>query len=511
MSTIVFTGARVWVDEARFEERTLWVSDGRVAALGGRGAPDTGGRDDIRVLDFSGKYIMPSFVDAHFHLMALAGKALRCDLSEARNARDVVALLDAWIGAHPGDEPVVGVDFDESTWDDPALPSRGALNGVATDRPVYARRICGHVGVGNDAMLRQLAKIPPIASFVDNESGRIVEGAVFEANRITRPPQEVLAGSVDGAIAQLHAMGVTAIHDIVDESTIDTYVEGLENSERPLRLDAYVHLPAADFDDARDRLEEASGINAAGIKIFADGSLGGRTAALHQPYADGTGTGDLLVTKADLVRELTRCRQDDIACAVHAIGDHALSTVLEAMSEVGTGDARFRIEHAEIIGERELDACARLGVPLVMQPNFVRNWGGEGGLYEQRLGRERWQHNNRFASLLSAGVPFIFSSDVMPAGPLYGIRGATHHPVAAERIGPAEALRRYTTAASHLWGGDDDAHGIDVGAPADLVVLSGNPLFADVDGLTVEATYVGGWEVYRNRATAPRNHANRRR
>lgn len=507
MSTIVFAGARVWIDEARFEERTLWVSDGRIAGIGGRaGAADAAGRDDVRLLDFSGKYIIPSFVDAHFHLLALAGKRLRCDLSGARSARDAVERLAAWAASHPGREPLVGVDFDESAWDDAALPTRDALDAIAADRPVYARRICGHVGVANHALLAAL----DTKRFVDAASGRIAEDAVFEANRLTRPPRAALAGAIDGAIATLHALGVTAIHDIVDATTIDVYVEGLEASDRPLRLDAYVHVPAAEFNEACDRLEEASGVNAVGIKIFTDGSLGGRTAALHAPYADGPGDGELLVGRDALMRELAACREQDIGCAVHAIGDRALRTVLSAMEKTGVEGARFRVEHAEIMGDEELAACARLRVPLVMQPNFVRNWAGEGGLYETRLGRERWRRNNRFASLLRAGVPFVFSSDGMPAGPLYGIRGATHHPVAEERIGPAEALRRYTTAARAL-GSDPDAYGIEIGSPADLVVLSGNPLIADVDGIVVEATYVGGWEVFRAPVPAsPRSHSKRR-
>jgi predicted amidohydrolase YtcJ len=497
MSTTVFAGARVWIDEARFEERTLWVSDGRVAGIGGRGgATDAAGRDDVRVLDFTGKYIVPSFVDAHFHLLALAGKQLRCDLAGARGAADLVERLAAWAVAHPGREPIVGVDFDESTWDDATLPTRDALNAISAERPVYARRICGHVGVANDALLLALQT----KRFVDATTGRIAEDAVFDANRRTRPPRAAMVQAIDGAIATLHSLGITAIHDIVDATTIDVYVEGLEASDRPLRLDAFVHVAAADFDDARDRLEEASGVNAVGIKIFADGSLGGRTAALHAPYADGPGDGELLVGREALMRELAACRKQGIGCAVHAIGDRALATVLSAMEKTGVADARFRIEHAEIMGDEELAACARVRVPLVMQPNFVRNWSGEGGLYETRLGRERWKRNNRFASLLRAGVPCVFSSDGMPAGPLYGIRGATHHPVAEERIGPADALRRYTTAARIL-GSEEDSHGIDIGSPADLVVLSGNPLFADLDLIAVEATYVGGWEVFR--APAP--------
>jgi len=161
------------------------------------------------------------------------------------------------------------------------------------------------------------------------------------------------------------------------------------------------------------------------------------------------------------------------------------------------------------VGDAELDACARLRVPLVMQPNFVRNWGGAGGLYQRRLGSERWRHHNRFASLVRAGVPFAFGSDVMPAGPLFGMKGATHHPVDGERIGPLEALGRCLWSRGSAPG--DPVPGLAAGADADLVVLTGNPLLADVDGLRIEATLAAGETVYRAPAEPPKQRTKRRR
>jgi predicted amidohydrolase YtcJ len=96
--------------------------------------------------------------------------------------------------------------------------------------------------------------------------------------------------------------------------------------------------------------------------------------------------------------------------------------------------------------------CEKLRVPLVMQPNFVRNWGGEDGMYANRLGRERWEKHNPFASLSRTNIPFVFSSDGMPAGPLFGLRGATHHANPRERIASAEAFYRYTRAAADVFG-----------------------------------------------------------
>lgn len=523
MSTLVIAGARVWTDDGhggiRFEPRTIWIRDGRIVeVLPGVTAPSPGARPDVRVCDARGRFVIPAFVDAHFHLLALANKGLRCDLARTTSAADVVARLAVHASANEARDgnAIVGVDFDESDWTTAALPVRVALNSVSAARPVYARRVCCHVGVANDALLRALAG-RVAARFIDTETGRITEDAVFEANRLTRPANDAVAAAMDGAVAHLHALGITAIHDIVDPDTFDAYGAGLCATRRPLRIDAFIHTTAREFDAARarfDAMDPARGgrVRAIGIKIFSDGSLGARTAALQEPYADADTSGELWVERKTLAEELTSCAKQGIACAVHAIGDRALATVLDAMGDAVAGagtSTRFRVEHAEVIGAGELERIARLRVPLVMQPNFVRNWGGEGGLYERRLGRARWERNNPFATLLRTGARVVFGSDGMPAGPLFGLRGATHHAVAHQRIGAVDAVRRYTTAARGMWTPGANAPAVEAGAPADLVILSASPLIADFDGLRIEATFAEGHEVYRAPASDARRYTKR--
>jgi hypothetical protein len=516
MSLLIVNHAQLWNPSRSDGEaaalRAVWMQGDRVVDVTPvEAAPRPGDRSDVRVVSFPGAFVMPAFVDAHFHLLSLAHRSLRCDLSSAHSAADVVAALETSARERADEAPVVGVDFDESDWRDDSLPTRDQLDSISAQRPVYARRVCCHVGVVNTALLRRLRSS---GRFVDRASGRIVENAVFEANRLTRPPAAAQVGAIDGAIAHLHSLGVTAIHDIVDPETLGVYVEGLSASSRPLRIDAYLHAPAEAFDRARDRLLplRRRGVRAMGVKIFADGSLGGRTAALNGRYADGDGDGELLVETDALRAELEACALRSIACAVHAIGDRALHGVLDAMERVSArypGRARFRIEHAEVIGPEEMKRCERLRVPLVMQPNFVRNWGGEDGMYASRLGRERWTRHNPFASLARANVPLVFSSDGMPAGPLFGLRGATHHANARERLSPAQAFYLYTRAAADVLGSWDEPDGdeerpaegrIAPGARADLVVLSGNPLLADPDRLVVLATIAGGVEAFRSAA-----------
>lgn len=506
MSTLVISGARVWTDDGagsiRFDPRTIWIRDGRIVeVLPGATAPLAGARPDVRVFDAVGKFVCPAFVDAHFHLVALANKSLRVDLSAATSASDVVARLASRAA-------LVGVDFDESDWRDAALPTRADLNTVSATQPVYARRVCCHVGVANDALLDLLAPRVP-ARFVDRESGRITETAVFEANRLTRPEDGAVAAAMDGAVAHLHALGITAIHDIVDPDTIEVYGAGLRATQRPLRIDAYLHLSARAFEDTRARFDaiDPARVRAVGIKIFSDGSMGARTAALHESYADADTRGDLLVQAHELASEVAACAEQGIACAIHAIGDRALSTVLDAIETTRATRARVRIEHAEVIAERDIERILRLGVPLVMQPNFVRNWGGEGGLYERRLGRARWLRHNPFATLARAGVRVVFSSDGMPAGPLFGLKGATHHAVEGECIGAIDAFRRYTTSVAAMWTAGKPPRAIEAGDVADLVVLSGNPLLADTDRLRVEATFAEGREVFHAPSSDPRRHS----
>ena len=524
MSLLIVNQARVWnpsLGEGEpAEPRAVWIQGSRIVDVTSvDAAPRESARSDVRVISFPGGFVIPAFVDAHFHLLSLAYKGLRCDLAPAHSAAEVVALLEPYAGAHAGDRAVVGVDFDESEWRDRALPTRAMLDAITSTQPLYARRVCCHVGVANTALLSMLESP---ARFVDRESGRIVEDAVFEANRRTRPPDAAQVASIDGAIAHLHALGITAIHDIVDPETLGVYVEGLCASRRALQIDAYVHVSAREFPRAREAMAPLSdrGVRARGIKIFSDGSLGGRTAALNQRYTDGEGNGELLVSPSSLQSELEACAHAGIACAVHAIGDRALRTVLDAMSEARAKSrtAMFRIEHAEVIGEAEMARCRDLRIPLVMQPNFVRNWGGEDGMYAARLGRDRWEHHNPFSSLSRAGVPFVFSSDGMPAGPLFGLRGATHHAHAEERLAPAEAFYRYTLAAREVfagWGAPDEdrpSAKIEAGGRADLVVVSAHPLLADPDRIRVEATIADGVEVYRAEPIkAPTFHSKRRR
>lgn len=495
MSRKLFTNVLLLTPKGRFVPGSILVDGGIIRSVIPTGSQETT-FTDAEVIDLNGRHMIPGFVDAHFHLLSLALKRLRCDLSAAKSASEVKLLLADWLRVSDPAWPAVGVDWDESAWDQPDFPTRSMLDAIDTERPIFARRICGHVGVVNGAFL---ALLRGPAGFIDRDSGVITESAVAEATRLSYPAAEAVKPAVEAAIGELHRIGVTGIHDIVEGQYIDAYLDAVCSSPLGIRIDGLLHVGPDEFGHVRDRTSNigAGRFRAVGIKLYADGSLGGRTAALHSSYSDAQTIGEFLLDEVALADTLRKCCEGGFTCAVHAIGDRALRTVLLEMSRFPSDTALFRIEHAELTGWDEIRMLEKTPVYLAMQPNFVRNWQQPGGLYSTRLGEDRRCKCNRFGSLRRAGVPFMFGSDGMPPGPLYGLRGATHHPVEEECIPLADALRRYTEAPNRLGAYPRPAGELVEGNVADFVVLGGNPDDGDPDSLRVEETYMDGERVFR--------------
>ena len=446
---------------------------------------------DITTIDLRGGYLLPGFVDSHTHLTSLALKTARCDLSAARSADDVCRLLEQWAVDH--DTPcIMGVDWDERDWTGPAHPTRLMLDAIDKTRPVLARRICGHMGVANTPLLE---KLPPKTGLIDNDTGVVREHALWEAGQICGPDLETLHEGIETAIRSLHRLGITAVHDIVEPAKFDFYLEGVMKSHVPLLIDVLVHTHPDDLAPCIEKARQTDPLffRIAGVKCFLDGSLGGHTAALNEPYADSdTDRGTLLMGNEELSSIIGASVARGYACAMHAIGDRAIDQALDAVAGVPSDAEHLRIEHCELVGDEQIDRLVRSPVMLVMQPNFVRNWGMSGGLYEKRLGAARFRLCNRWRTLREAGVPFVFSSDCMPPGPLHGLSGATQHPIEDERLDPVDAIDRYTRLPHEVGLHKREAGLLEPGHLADLVVLDGDPLDGDFDRVHVKQTFVGG-------------------
>jgi predicted amidohydrolase YtcJ len=499
MTLTLFEKGRVLSPLGAFQEASILVSGGKIAGVSAAGdagePPPSESAPDVDRVDLSGIYVIPGFVDCHIHLTALALNKLRCDLSAAASARDVCEKMAFWAASHPDAPFLMGVDFDESRWENGQLPTKVMLDGIDDRRAVLVRRICGHVGVVNTALLKRVRFRPDL---VDEEAGIIREHVLWEAGHLWEPDEDQVAASVESAIRDLHRLGITTIHDLVEPERFEAYVRGVAASSAPLRIDAMIHTNPRDLEYYRRAVAEsgARDFRVIGAKCFLDGSLGARTAALNSDYADGSGWGTLLMRR-EVIRALAEeCFEDGYVLAIHAIGDRAVDLAAKSLRDFPRGTNLFRIEHCEIAGPAQIEFLRGAPVVLSVQPNFVRNWGGAGGLYERRLGRERLRWSNRYRTFLSVGLPCVFGSDGMPAGPLYGLKGATEHPTEEERLTPEEALACCTSRPHAVGAHTRDAGTIEEGRVADFVLLDANPLTEDPDRIKVLGTIIDGEIVY---------------
>jgi predicted amidohydrolase YtcJ len=431
--------------------------------------------------------VVPGFTDAHCHLIFVGLLAVRPNLEEARSRGDVVARIRAALEDAEADT-VLAEGWDESTWPTGERALSGAdLDRLSSDRPIVARRACTHLAVANRAALRFLEGVDG----TDMSTGTLLETAAMTAGQHLPGLDRQRERAVAHAVAEARRNGVTGVHEF--GKRVDLRPWASADLDIRLRFFAKFEEWTTDPEGLDAEVRSATGRPIAGIKFFADGSFGARTAAVDTPYAGMAARGTLLWEDAALESAIRRVHDHGLPTATHAIGDRAVARCLNLLERTGVvGD---RLEHVELVRPGDADRMARLGVTASMQPNFIRRWGMAGGLYERVLGRERAARSNPYAELARAGVPLAFGSDAMPIGPLYGLMGAIEHPVAEQRLSVVDAVVAATRGGPASV--DERAGSIEVGADADLAVLDVKSLNADAwRHASVTQTVVGGRLVY---------------
>lgn len=479
--------------------------------IGGEPGPDAH--------DYAG-FIVPGLRDAHFHPVTYAASLVVPSLKAARDFADIETLLgEARASAAPG-QPMSAIRLDDESLAEGRLPTRYDLDSMVDDHPLILHRYCGHIAVANSAAL-QLAGIDastadPVGGTLDRDSHGEPTGVLREMGielvslplaRVTGPA--VSDGDVIDAMYALAAVGLTSIAGIVGcgdgpwADLGDQFAQMLRVADRlPIKVRLLVigtspeqlHRVAAQV-----RSTGSANLTFLGVKIFGDGSLGGHTAAMHEPFADANTTGQLRFD-AEHSRPLAEAALDlGGIVAIHAIGDRANAAVLDFyrdLVEEGADPARLRIEHASVLGEPEIAAFAELGVVASVQPAFMAS---ETGWLERRIGRERLPYTYPFRTLLDRGVPLAGGSDcpVEPPQPLWGMAAARDRCgiVPEQGLTAREALDLFTIGAARSM---LEPPPLEVGSPADFIVLDVDPLQATPDELrdaAVLATYVDGQKV----------------
>ena len=359
-------------------------------------------------------------------------------------------------------------------WPERRLPTRTELDAIEANRPLILRRVCMHIAVANSAALERIGRG---YGEVNRATGELREEIVFRIDSDIFPPSEEENRRVIlDAQEHVFSLGVTTVHEIDFPSVVDAY-RSLD-SDRKLRLRLFFFVYGTPEETER-AVGEGDGRNfrVAGVKAFLDGSIGGGTAAVVEPYPAG-GEGMLLMNRKDVEDLVRDAEARSLPVALHAIGDRAIDVALDGMEAAFGGTPSsfpHRLEHVEMLREDQAERVKRLGILLCMQPNFQIRWGGEGGLYDGRFGRKRTIGLNRTGSWIRMGIPVAFGSDGMPIDPFYGLEGAVHHPVPGERIDPELAFRCYTAEAENFVQGGGASGVLAAGRRADLLLFTSAP------------------------------------
>ncbi|MFE6102799.1 amidohydrolase [Streptomyces laurentii] len=452
------------------------VERGHVAWVGSEGAADAFASGVDEVVDLDGALVTPAFVDAHVHTTATGLALTGLDLSSAASLADAAERIRTYAEARPEDRILIGHGWDAARWPERRPLTRAELDALTGGRPLYLTRIDVHSAVVTTALLDLVPGVRALDGFHDGQQP--LTGAAHHAVRAAAyaalsPRQRTEAQRA----ARHHAasLGIGTLHECggpeISSEDDFTGLLDLARSEPGPRIVGYW----ADLDI--DRARALGALGAAG-DLFADGSLGSHTACLHESYADHSGAGVAHLDAAAITAHVVACTESGLQAGFHAIGDAAVDAVVEgvraASEKLGLARiraARHRVEHAEMLTPESVAAFAELGLTASVQPAFDAYWGGEDGMYADRLGVERARALNPYAALLRAGVPLAFGSDspVTPLDPWGTVRAAAFHRTPEHRVSVRAAFTAHTRGGWRAVG-RDDAGTLVPGAPADYAI-----------------------------------------
>ncbi len=459
-----------------------------------------------QVIDLGGNFVMPGFNDAHVHLADAGLQKLRVDLIGVKSIQEFRARALAGVKkAGPG-EWILGGGWDETLWPGPTLPTRLDLDEVSGGRPVFLDRVDGHLAVANSRAL-QLANVTstsrdPQGGLIDRDKNGqptgILRDTAQQAVRTVIPPptREQRRRGIEVALADLAAQGITSAQDYSPAwKNFEIYEELEKEGKLTARISEW--LP---FNDSIEELKRKRDshprtdlmLHTGMLKAFMDGSLGGHTAALLEPYSDDPKNSGLLRYDAPKLNEMSRERAlAGFQLGFHAIGDKAVQMALDAFADAeeaarsqkvkatdGSDDFRLRVEHAQVTNGELIRRFKELKVIASMQPSHLltdMRW------VEDRIGTTRASTSYAWAMMLSWGVPLAFGTDypVEPVTPFRGLYAAVTRKsedgeqvyFPEQRLSMDEAIAAYTTGSAFAEFEEKEKGKLAPGMLADFVVL----------------------------------------
>ena len=485
---------------------------------------------DTRVKDGDGRSMIPGLIDAHGHVSSLGKLTETIDVAGIGSLDSSLARVSAYATANPDLDWLTGRGWNQVLWAENEFPTRKDLDDVVADRPVWLNRIDGHAGWANTAAL---AAAGVTAATEDPPGGRIIRdtdgeptGVMIDAamglieQAVPPDSRDDIARQIEAALLELASLGITSVHDagvtleeadvmreLADTGRMHVRVYAMLSGAGPV-LDGFGE-PLIDYADSR--------LSIRSVKLYADGALGSRGAALIDEYSDEPGNRGLLFGDRDTIAALIRkANERGFQANVHAIGDLANRVVLEAFDDVQGGEPsalRNRIEHAQIVPLELIGEFAELGVIASMQPTHATS---DMNMAEDRVGSLRIRGAYAWQTMLDSGAILAAGSDfpVELANPIFGLHSAVtrtdHDGMPAggwypdEALTREQALRAFTQAAAYAAHQEDKLGQIATGYHADFVLLDRDYMTipaAELYTLQPVETWVGGKQVYARDAT----------
>jgi predicted amidohydrolase YtcJ len=527
---LIIWHARIWtVNPLQPQAEALAVLNGRIVEVGSDEAVLKWRGANTRLFDAKSMRLLPGFNDAHVHFADGGASLAGVQLNDATSLKEFVRRISEAAVHTPKGEWIRFGNWDETKWSPAVLPTRQDIDAVTPNNPVSLDRYDGHMTLVNSKVLALAGisaktKDPPGGLIVRDKTGRptgaLKDAATELVDHVTPPPTpEQRRRAIDSALKEAAAHGVTSVQDMtLDYGDLAVYSQLLRQGNLSVRLYGAPIISALE-DQARLGIGHAFGnasLRLGAVKMFADGSLGSRTAYFFEAYSDEPGNRGLLfedLLPLTLARQrLLRADDAHLQVCTHAIGDAAISATLDLYQDVetahGARDRRWRIEHAQHMAARDFARFAQLKVIASVQPYQAID---DGRWAEARIGHERASRTYAFRTFIDHGVRLAFGTDwpVAPLNPLLTLYAATTRATLdgkypqgwfpEQKLSIEEAIEAYTMGSAYAEFQEHEKGSIEPGKLADLVLLSQDLLSikpAEIRDTEVLNTWVGGVEVY---------------
>ena len=521
MPDLLVKGTVYTLDPARPVAAAALIREGRFARVGTAGECEREAHEDLRYIELGEGCAVPGLVDAHGHPLLHARSLTEVRLDGARSEEECVDRVVHYARAVPDGAWIRGSGWDQNLWPGRQFPGWGLLSAATTRHPVALARVDVHALWCNELALRAAGvgagtPDPPGGRILRRDDGTptgvLIDTAMDLVRRAFPPPgpretEEMLVRS----LRALAAAGLTGVHDAAaGPEALAAYLRLAERDELPIRVYAMIDGQGPGLEEKMSAFRErpsAGLLTVRSVKLFADGALGSRGAAMFEPYADDPGnTGLWLMDPRELEERIAQVAAAGYQPSVHCIGDRACALVLEAFAKVPRA-LRPRAEHLQILRSRDVPLLKRSGAIASMQPTHATS---DGRWAEERLGHgtERQRGAYAWRQALDAGAPLAFGSDFPVEGidPREGLRAAVTRRTAGgdvwmpeQRLRRDEALHAFTAGAAFAEFSEGRRGCIREGFDADLTVFGRDVMTVHVDELPhvpLAATVVGGRVVF---------------